>query len=304
MYPGSLTDVKGIRVGQAQMESTGTTVILPPEGNACGVDVRGGGPGTRETDLLKPVNMVSEVQALVLSGGSAYGLEAASGVMKALEEDGLGMDVGVGLVPIVPAAVIFDLAYGDPKERPDEALGREAYKAASSKPPSQGAYGAGRGATVGKILGPSLAMKGGLGTASISEGDLVVAALVCVNAFGDIYDHEAGRQIAGPKKEGGLHNTLDHLHKLQSAQEAFSGQNTSIGCVATNARLDKTQLTKLASMAHNGYARSIQPVHTMMDGDTIFALSAGDKQADLTYVGALAARAMSRAIANAIYALA
>ncbi|MDO5037418.1 MAG: P1 family peptidase [Tissierellia bacterium] len=302
MYPGSLTDIKGIELGHAQGQSTGCTVIVPPKGNACGVDVRGGGPGTRETDLLRPVNMVEEVTALVLAGGSAYGLAAASGVMKALEEDGLGLDVGVGLVPIVPAAVIFDLAYGDPGERPQEAMGIEAYKNRSTGPVLQGSVGAGKGATVGKILGSASAMKGGIGSASLQKGDLQVAALVCVNALGDIFDGERGLQIAGPQKEGQMESTLDHLHILQSPQEAFANTNTTIGLVATNARFNKTQLTKLASMAHNGYARSIRPVHTMMDGDTIFALSCGDQKADLTYLGALAAQVMSRAIANAIYA--
>lgn len=305
MYEGYLSDVVGIRVGHAQDQvgKTGVSVILPPPGNTCSVDVRGGAPGTRETDLLKPENAVTEVHALVLSGGSAYGLAAATGVMEALEEDGFGFNVGVGLVPIVPQAVLFDLAYGDPKARPNAQMGREAYRAASADQRLQGSIGAGCGATVGKALGMDHAMKSGLGSASLRHGDLVVSALVAVNAFGDIFDAQSGNQIAGVCKDGTYVGVMNVLGDIQADFSSLEGQNTTIGIVATNATFNKTQLRKISSMAHNGYARSIYPVHTQLDGDTIFALATNQVEADLNFVGALASKVMSMAISNAIWSV-
>lgn len=305
MYKGYLSDVEGIKVGHAQdLEAkTGVTVILPPRGNTASVDVRGGAPGTRETDLLRPENAVSEVHAIVLSGGSAYGLAASTGVMRALEKDGMGFDVGVGIVPIVPQAVLFDLAYGDPGIRPDEKMGIEAYRAASESIHLQGSIGAGCGATVGKALGMDYAMKSGLGSASIKVGQIMVSALVAVNAFGDIFDAETGEQIAGLRKDGHFPGVMSVLGDVKSDFSSLEGQNTTIGLVATNAIFNKTQLRKIASMAHNGYARSIYPVHTLLDGDTIFTLATNQVEADINFVGALASKVMSRAISNAIWSV-
>lgn len=305
MYDGYITDVKGIKVGHAQdLEAgTGLTVLIPPRSNTCAVEVRGSAPGSRETDLLNPVNTVESANALILSGGSAYGLDAASGVMEALEEDGKGLDVGVGIVPIVPQSVLFDLAYKDYKSRPDRTMGKRAYKDASLKENRQGIIGAGAGATVGKILGMENSMKSGLGSASLRQGDLVVSAMVAVNAFGDIYDYEKGIQLAGPKKDGEMVKTNEVMHKIMADFSGLANQNTTIGIVATNARFDKTKLTKIAQMSHDGFARSINPVHTGFDGDTIYSLSTNEIEADLNMVGVMAADAMSRAIANAIYSV-
>lgn len=305
MYYGYLTDVKGIKVGHAEDldGGTGLTIIIPPEGNTAAVEVRGSAPGTRETDLLSPVNSVEAVNAIILSGGSAYGLAAASGVMEELEKDGLGLDVGVGIVPIVPQAVLFDLAYKDPKARPDSEMGKLAYHNASTEESRQGNVGAGAGATVGKILGHENVMKAGLGSATITEGELVVSAMVALNAFGDIYDYETKQQIAGPIYNKTMVKTTDVMGQVISQMKDLSWQNTTIGIVATNAKFDKTKLTKIAQMTHDGYARSINPVHTMFDGDTIFSLATNVIDADINLVGTLAANAMSRAIANAIYSV-
>ncbi|MDO5302173.1 MAG: P1 family peptidase [Tissierellia bacterium] len=300
MYPGYLSDVEGILVGHEEdpQGGTGVTVIVPPRGNTCSVDVRGGAPGTRECVLLGPEYDVSEVHAIVLAGGSAYGLEAASGVMKALRDDGIGFDVGVGVVPIVPASVLFDLTYGSPHVWPTEAMGRAAYEARSEEH-RQGSIGAGTGCVAAKVMGLELATKSGLGSASLRSGELVVSALVCVNALGNIYDPEAGVQLAGPKVDGEF---VDIYRAMEGFGSTFAdaGKNTTIGVIATNAKFDKTSLKKLAGLAHNGYARSIIPVHTMLDGDSIYALSTGKVEANLNVVGTMAARVMSRAIANAI----
>ncbi|MCD1147277.1 P1 family peptidase [Peptoniphilus sp. KCTC 25270] len=305
MYEGYLSDISGIKVGHFQDDEakTGVTVVLPPEGNTCAVDVRGGAPGTRETDLLKPENSVSEVHALLLSGGSAYGLAASIGVMEALEKDGKGFDVGVGKVPIVPQAVLFDLAYGSANVRPDAEMGKKAYENAKIGSQSQGCVGAGCGATVGKALGMEYVTKSGLGSATVTLGDLKVSALVAVNAFGEIYDAETGKQIAGVQKEGKFLRIMDLLGTMKGGFADIEGQNTTIGIVATNATFNKTQLSKLASITHNGYARSIFPVHTLLDGDTIFALATNEVEADLNVVGAMATKAMSMAIANSIYSV-
>lgn len=305
MYKGYITDIDGIKVGHAQnfKAGTGLTVLIPPANNTCAVEVRGSAPGGRETDLLDPINTVNSVNALILSGGSAYGLDAASGVMEALEEDGYGLDVGVGLVPIVPQAVLFDLTYKNPKIRPDKKMGREAYKNASLNENRQGIIGAGTGATVGKILGMENIMKAGLGSATLTNGDLKVSALVAVNAFGDIYDYEKGEQIAGPNKDNKMLKTTDLMGQIIKDFSGLANKNTTIGIVATNASFDKTKLKKIAQMTHDGFARAINPVHTGFDGDTVFALSTNEIKSDINLVGVMAANAMSRAIANAIYSL-
>lgn len=304
MYGGFFTDVGNIKVGHAQdyEGGTGLTLILPDPGNTAGVDVRGGAPGTRETDLLNPLNQVSEVSSIILSGGSAYGLEAASHLMKILEKEGIGFDVGVGVVPIISQAVLFDLVYKNPKARPDEKMTRKAFESATYDDKSQGIIGAGTGATVGKALGPEFLVKSGLGQASIKKGDLVVSAIVAVNAFGDIFDYHKGLHIAGPTKDGKMLKTIDLIDQILGSFADIKPSNTTIGAVATNAIFNKTELTKIAGMAHDGYARSINPVHTLFDGDTIFSLATNKIEANINLVGALAAEAMSMAIANAIYA--
>ena len=299
MYKGYITDIEGIKVGHAQNfdAGTGLTVLIPPKGNTASVDVRGGGPGTRETDLLNPVNTVSEVSALVLSGGSSYGLAGSIGVVEELEKDGRGFEVPSGIVPIVPQAILYDLDYKSYKIRPDKKMGRDAYKNASFTENHQGITGAGTGATVGKALGKEFLMKSGLGSATISVGDLKVSAIVAVNAMGDIFDDEKNKQIAGILKNNKFIPTLEVLEKISEKNSL----NTTIGIVATNGKFSKTELRKIASMTHNGYARAIRPVHTMMDGDTIFSLATNKIKADLNLVGSLGAKVMARAIANAIY---
>ncbi len=303
MYSGYITDVKGIKVGHSQSEKgmTGCTAIICEKGAVGGVDVRGSAPGTRETDLLKPEKMVDRIHGVVLAGGSAFGLEAASGVMRYLEEQGIGFDVGVAKVPIVASAVIFDLNIGDHRIRPDLHMGYEAARNASAEENRQGNVGCGLGATVGKILGPENAMKSGLGSASVNAGEIIVSAIVSVNSFGDIFDYENGRQIAGVydynKKE--MLNTYRIMIK-ERASLGFPMRNTTIGVVATNAVLTKAEANKVASMAQNGFARSINPVHTMLDGDTIFTMATNEVKGDLNLIGTIAAEAVSRAITNAI----
>ena len=303
MYPGYITDVDGIKVGHGQSEEgmTGCTAVICEKGATGGVDVRGCAPGTRETDLLKPENTVDKIHAVVLSGGSAFGLEAASGVMNYLEENDIGFDTGITKVPIVASAVIFDLNVGDHRIRPDFKMGYEAAKSASIDEKRQGNVGCGMGATVGKILGPASAMKSGLGSATVRAGNLVVSAIVAVNSFGDIFDYESAKQIAGvydyEKKE--MLNTYS-IMKSQLRPAAFPMNNTTIAVVATNAILTKAEANKLASMAHNGFARSINPVHTMLDGDTIFAMATNEIHCDLSLAGTMAAEAISRSITNAL----
>ena len=302
---GTLTDIHGIQVGHAQIEAaaTGCTVILCGTGVMAGVDVRGAAPGTRETDLLDPVKMMDRVHAILLSGGSAYGLDAAGGVMKYLEERQTGFDVGVARVPIVPAAVLFDLMIGDPHVRPDASMGYQACLNASTEAVVQGNAGAGMGATVGKLLGPNYAMKSGLGSASMKIGGGVrVAALVVVNAFGDVINPQTQEILAGVRKPvtGGFADSAKLLTGDLNRIIAGFHTNTTLGVVATNAAFTKTEVTKMAQMAHNGYARTIRPVHTQYDGDTIFALSCGDKKGDLTAVGFAASLVMEQAVINAV----
>jgi L-aminopeptidase/D-esterase-like protein len=301
----TITDVPGIRVGHyTDPEAvTGCTVVLCPEGAVAGIDVRGAAPGTRETDLLRPLNLVQQAHAVVLSGGSAYGLAAADGVMTWLEEQSVGFPVGVGVVPIVASAILFDLAIGDATVRPRPEHGYRASASAVSSPPTQGSVGAGTGATIGKALGQERAVKGGLGCASRQVGGYTVGALVAVNALGSIVDSETGRTIAGPRDPDGQ-GFLDSVDILENstAAPAVALQNTTLAVVSTDAPLTKEQANKVAQMAHDGLAMAIRPAHTMFDGDVIFALSTGKANPvpDVTPFGAAAARALSSAIVTAI----
>lgn len=300
----SITDVPGIKVGHAQNieAGTGCTVIICEEGAVTGVDVRGGGPGTRELASLDPVNLVSSTQAVYLGGGSAYGLDGAAGVMQYLEEKGIGFDVGVGVVPIVPGAVLFDLFVGRHDIRPDKEMGYEASKNARESNKEEGNIGAGTGAAVGRINGPDYFMKGGVGTASRQVGDLIVGAIVAVNCFGDVICPFTGRIVAGVLDEE-KKNPGDTMSIISSSEpregNAFSS-NTTIGCIAVNADFSKTEATKVAMMAHDGFARAINPIHTMTDGDTIFCMATGGVKSDPTTVGSLAAEVMAEAIINAV----
>ncbi len=303
----TLTAVAGVKVGHHTLSErpTGCTVILVEAGAVGGVDVRGAAPGTRETDLLNPVNLVEKVHAIVLSGGSAFGLDAATGVMRYLEERNVGFETSVAKVPIVPAAILFDLGVGDPKIRPTADCGYRAATAATTDPVQEGDVGAGAGATVGKLAGSKRAMKGGIGTASITLPDgLTVAALVAVNAVGDVVDPSSGKVVAGVRTEDG--KGLADIRTFIRAgvlNQVKPGQNTTIGVIATNARLTKAQAAKIAQMAHDGFARAISPSHTPFDGDTIFTVATGVHQgnADLLTVGALAADVMAEAIVRAVH---
>lgn len=305
--PGGITDVPGIKVGHFTLKTrpTGCTVILCEAGAVAGVDVRGSAPGTRETDLLNPINTVQQVQAVVLSGGSAYGLETATGVMRYLEAQGKGFRIGGGVVPIVPAAILMDLGFGgDFKMRPDAEAGYQACVAATNKPVAQGNTGAGAGATIGKMFGPKFAMKAGVGSASIKVGNtgVVVGAIVAVNAIGDIWNPKTGKIVAGARSEDGK-GFRDAMGEVMKGNRVLvqRGANTTIGVVATNVTLEKVQMAKIAQMAHDGYARAINPAHTTGDGDTIFALSTGtlDAKGNHGMIGALAAEAMAQAIVRA-----
>jgi len=300
----TIIDVPGIKVGHSQdlKAGTGCTVIICEKGATTGVDVRGGAPGTRETDLLNPVNLVDKAHAIYLSGGSAFGLDGASGVMKYLEEKGIGFDVVLTKVPIVPGAVLFDLAVGDYRIRPDARMGYGACLKANEEEVMQGNVGAGTGATVGKIFGGLRCMKSGLGTASFKSQELIVGAIVAVNCFGDVVDPESGEIIAGALDEDkkGFVNTISFLKSLPQGTESNFLKNTTIGVIATNAKLTKSGATKVAMMAQDGYARTISPAHTMFDGDTIFCMATGEVEAGVNVVGAIAAEVMARAIVKAI----
>jgi L-aminopeptidase/D-esterase-like protein len=301
----NLLDIKGLKIGQVENNDakTGVTVVLAEKGVVCGVDVRGAAPGTRETDLLDPVNAMEKVHAVVLSGGSAFGLEAANGVMEYLEEHQIGFDVGCTKVPIVPQAVLFDLAYGDYSVRPDKAMGYEACQRASSEFFQEGSYGAGCGATVGKLFGMERCSKSGIGAWSQAlENGITVAAMVAVNAFGDVVEN--GTIIAGTRSEDGSFfvNTEECLLKQASAP-SFSGQNTTIGIIATNVALTKAQAKKVAGMAHDGLARCIYPIHTTMDGDTLFCISTGEitlPTPPVDIVGTLAAKVVEQAVLRSV----
>ncbi|MFN0119714.1 MAG: P1 family peptidase [Blastocatellia bacterium] len=307
--PGYITDVRGIKVGHYtdKRRPTGCTVILTEAGAVAGVDVRGAAPGTRETDLLDPVNTVEKVHAIVLSGGSAFGLDTATGVMRWLEERNIGFETRGGRVPIVPAAILYDLTVGDGKIRPDAKAGYEACQNAAFGPVGEGNIGAGAGATIGKMYGPARAMKGGLGTASISiPGGPTVGAMVAVNAVGDVMDPQTGKVIAGARTPDGkkLMQTMAAILRGDSLPPMLGGAATTIGVIATDALLTKAQATKVAQMAHDGLARTINPVHTPADGDTIFALATGQmtKTANVSLIGALGAEMMAAAVIRAIKA--
>ena len=315
---GTITDVAGLHVGHFTdtRRPTGCSVVLTPEGAVAGVDVRGAAPGTRETELLSPLNAVEQVHAIVLAGGSAFGLDAASGVMRWLDERGFGIEVGptqsfgpIGKpirVPIVPAAILFDLWVGDASIRPDAASGYAACEAAGTQPVVEGNVGAGSGATVGKLFGIQRAMRGGIGSASVTVGGITVGALVAVNAVGDVIDPSTGQTVAGARTADGaaLLGTMRALLRGDLPLPPQAGAATTLGVVATDAVLTKAQANKLAQMAHDGLARTINPVHTMSDGDTVFALATGasGKTAHLTLLGALGAEVMAAAVLRAVRA--
>ena len=302
MNNNTITAVPDIRVGHAQNDEalTGCTVILCEAGAVGGVDQRGGAPGTRETDLLRPMHRVEQVHGVLLTGGSAFGLDATGGVMRYLEERGIGFDVGVARVPIVPAAVIFDLAIGRADMRPDAAMAYQACLNATTDPVTEGSVGAGTGATVGKILGMPNATKSGVGSACVEIADgLFVGAIAVVNALGDVINPRTGEIIAGARSEDGFADTLKVMRNFQAMASA-STSNTVIGVVATNAKLSKEEANKVAQMAHDGLARAVRPAHTMYDGDTIFALSTGDLTADVNLIGAFAAEVFAEAIVRGV----
>ena len=303
---GSITDVAGIEVGHHTLTGrpTGCTVILARRGAVGGVDVRGGAPGTRDTDLLDPVNTVQEVHGVVLSGGSLFGLDAVSGAVRWLEEQDTGLDAWGTTIPIVTGAILFDLGIGDSSIRPGADCGYEAAASAASGPVARGSVGAGAGATVGKLAGMDRAMKGGIGTASIAlPGGVVVAAIVAVNAVGDVIDPASGAVVAGIRADnGGGFTDARKLILSRTGLVGASGENTTIGVVATNASLTKAQAAKLAQMAHDGLARAVYPAHTPWDGDTIFSLATGEVagEADLIVLGAVAAEVVAAAILDAV----
>lgn len=305
----SIFDIENVRIGNAENfdAGTGCTVVVCDQGAPAGLDVRGGGPASRETELLKPLAHADRIHAVLLSGGSAYGLDAAGGVMQYLEEHGIGLPVGDMRVPLVCQSCIFDLGVGNGHVRPDKSMG---YKACANAFDEGGNYrdgnvGAGTGASVGKILGAPYAMKTGIGSYAVQVGPLKVGAIVAVNAIGDIFNWKTGTQAAGLLAEDGKHlrKTEDVLYQMYEAATSMpsSGitQNTTIGIILTNGKFDKAQLCKIAGMTHNGYARAIRPVHTSMDGDSIYALSVGDVPADKDIVGTLAAQVMAEAILRA-----
>ena len=309
LFPGSITQVRGLEVGQFTdpRRPTGCSVVIARTGAVGGVDVRGAAPGTRETDLLDPANLVGVVHAVLLTGGSAWGLDAAGGVMRWLEEEGVGLYVGSApgqVVPIVPAAVLFDLHVGDARIRPDAAAGYAACQAAGDEI-AQGNAGAGAGATVGKLFGMPYAMKGGIGTASVTLEGVTVGALIAVNALGDVVDPAAGTPIAGARTEDGqqLRGSVAAALAGDKPLALLAGANTTIGVVATDAPLTKAQCQRLAGAGHDGLARAIRPVHTMSDGDTLFALSTGMAGAlDFNVLCTMAGEAVARACVNAVRA--
>jgi L-aminopeptidase/D-esterase-like protein len=304
----SITDVAGIEAGHFTdtRRPTGCTVILAREGAVAGVDVRGASPGTRETDLLSPTNTVEKVHAVLLAGGSAWGLDAATGVMRWLEEQGIGLQVGPGRIPIVPAAVLFDLYLGDNTIRPTAESGYAACAAASKNPPAEGSVGAATGAIVGKIFGAERGMKGGIGSASITAGGITMGALIACNALGDVVDPETGRIVAGARADDGK-SFLDCRRTLLQGvapRRLMAGANTTIGVIATDAVLTKAQASRLATVGHDGFARAINPAHTQLDGDALFALGTGasGRTADMMMLATMAAEVVARATVRAVQA--
>lgn len=305
---GTITDVRGIEVGHHTdtRRPTGCTVVLAGDGAVGGVDVRGAAPGTRETDLLAPTNLVEQVHGIVLAGGSAFGLDAAAGVMRWLAQAQVGLDTRLARVPIVPAAVLFDLYTGDPQIHPDAHAGYEACRAASARAPAEGSVGAGAGAVVGKVFGIERAMKGGIGTASVTVDGVTVGAIVACNAVGDVIDVDTGLVLAGARTSDGrrLMDTRRALLAGEAPRMLLAGTNTTIGVVATDAPLTKAQACRLAMSAQDGMARAVNPVHTMSDGDVMFALATGRAGASpgMVALGAMAAEATARAIVRAVRA--
>ena len=306
--PSSIADVAGLEIGHFtdSRRPTGCTVVIARNGAIAGVDVRGAAPGTRETDLLGPTNLVDSVHAIVLAGGSAWGLEAATGVVRWLEQQGIGMQVGPACLPLVPAAVLFDLLVGDSSVRPDAEAGFRACQAATRDAPAQGNVGAGAGAAVGKIFGIERAMKGGIGTASLTVEGVTVAALIACNAVGDVIDPDTAEVICGARTVDGLH-LLDSRRALlagHAPRPLLAGTNTTIGVIATDAVITRVQATRLAQMGHDGLARSINPVHTMFDGDTLFSLGTGasGRSLGMMALGTLAAEVTAMAVVRAVRA--
>ena len=302
-----ITEIENIRIGSAEDKKAGTgcTVIICERGAAAGLDVRGGGPASRESELLKPMAAADVIQAVLLSGGSAFGLDAAGGVMEYLEERGIGFDVGITKVPLVCESCLFDLMVGDYRTRPDKAMGYAACEGAEKNNYQDGNFGAGTGASVGKLGDKSLCMKGGIGSYAVQIGDLKVGAVVAVNARGDIYDWKDGKKVAGllNADRKTFADTEEAVYKsYEVIKNKFTGatENTTIGAVITNAAFPKSSLCKIAGMAHDGYARAIRPVHTSSDGDSIYALSVGDVKADQDMVGTLGAQVMAEAILRAV----
>ena len=298
----SIIDIEDIKIGSAEdrENATGCTVILCEKGAPAGIDVRGGGPASRESELLNPVAAADKIHAILLSGGSAVGLDAAGGVMEYLEQKNVGVDTGVAKVPLVCCSCLFDLQLVSKRVRPDKAM---AYRACSGSY-QDGNYGAGTGATVGKYKGTEFMMKSGIGSYAVQLGELKIGAIVAVNALGDIFDYRTGQQIAGllnQEKDGFLSTEEEMYKQCGQVKDLFTG-NTTIGAVITNARFNKGQMNKIAAMAQNGYARAIRPVHTEADGDTIYALSTGDVTADINGVGTLAAQVTAEAIKRAVFA--
>ena len=301
----SIREIKGLHIGQTEDAAAGTgcTVLICERGMSAGLDIRGGGPASRDTHLLDPLTAAQTIHAVVLGGGSAFGLGAADGVMAYLEERNIGFDVGVTKVPLVAQSDIFDLTVGDKSVRPDRTMGYAAAKNAMEAPNYRdGNYGAGCGATVGKLAGMETCMKSGIGSYAVQLGPLQIGAIVVVNALGDVYDWKTGRKVAGllkPDKRG-FRDSVALMEESIAIHENRFAENTTIGAIVTNAAFTKAQLCKIAGMAHNGYARSIRPVHTSADGDSIYALSVGDISADIDLVGTLAAQVMSEAILRGV----
>lgn len=302
-----ITDFENLKIGQAENSAAGTgctVLLLGKDGAPAGLDVRGGGPASRESELLKPMAAASAIHAILLSGGSAFGLDAAGGVMRYLEEQGIGFDVGVTKVPLVCQSCLFDLTVGEAHTRPDADMAYQACRNAESGNYRDGNFGAGTGATVGKLLGMDHCMKSGIGSYAVQTGELKVGALVAVNALGDIYDWKNGRKVAGllaQDRKTFLDTEQVMIEKTEVVENKFVG-NTTLGVVFTNARFDKAHLCKIAGMAHDGYARTIRPVHTTADGDSIYAVSLGTVAADQDVVGALGAQVMAEAILRAVRA--
>lgn len=299
-----INEIENIKIGNAQNveAATGCTVIICERGAVAGVDVRGGGPASRETELCKPTSSQGFINAVLLSGGSAFGLDAAGGVMQYLEKKNVGFDVGITRVPLVCQSCIFDLSVGDMTIRPDKAMAIKACEEAEKNAPQMGNVGAGIGASVGKLGGMATAMKGGLGSYAVQIGDLKVGAIVAVNACGNIYDYDTHELIAGmltPDKTA-MVDMEQAIYMMAEQAMPNHMQNTTIGAVVTNGKFDKAQMNKIAAMAHNGYARTINPVHTSMDGDSIYAMSVGDVKADMDMVGTLAANVMGHAVCDAV----